>query len=336
MGALLVDGPNSPFVKSAEEMAGRFSAELMGLMPVWKERLLRDPGGLCELEVDVHAAFARGADLVVTGLLALVMKQPTFVDSSKATRQGFSQPLRRGRERKIQLRLLGGLLVWATSLYCAVRRPKDSATQERKRGVYVELAQFGFGKGCSPALESAVGRQAALCPSFQFAAERIQRPGGTAIQQPQPATDPRRHADRPLDAHGRDHAGAERNCAGRLGDRGLGRGVPARPQNLVGYPKKETIQRPFISGYDTWRANFGRTAGSGAFVAESLRDSDVSVSEKLPYDAISEPATLWLLVIAGGLLHLRRRVPRRATRPPLSYFRPRPVHVCRGVPCNGS
>jgi hypothetical protein len=70
---------------------------------------------------------------------------------------------------------LGGLLVWATSLYCSVRRPKDAATGERKRGVYVELAQFGFGKGCSPALESTVGRQAALCPSFQFAAQELER-----------------------------------------------------------------------------------------------------------------------------------------------------------------
>ena len=175
MGALQVNGPNGPYVKSTEEMAGRFSAELMGVLPVWKERLMHDPAGLYELEAEVHAAFARGADLVVTGLLALVMKQPTFVDATEATRQGFAQPLRRGRERKIQLRLLGGLLVWVTSLYCAVRRPKDAASDERKRGVYVELAQFGFGKGCSPALESTVGRQAALCPSFQFAAEELER-----------------------------------------------------------------------------------------------------------------------------------------------------------------
>ena len=43
MGALQVDGPDSPYVNSAEEMAGRFSAELMGLLPVWKERLIDDP-----------------------------------------------------------------------------------------------------------------------------------------------------------------------------------------------------------------------------------------------------------------------------------------------------
>ena len=44
-------------------------------------------------------------------------------------------------------------------------------------GLHVELAQFGFGKGCSPALESRVSRQAALNPSLQFAQEELARDG---------------------------------------------------------------------------------------------------------------------------------------------------------------
>lgn len=177
MGAWQVTGPNTPFVISAEEMAGRFSAELMALLPVWKERLRRQPSCFPELEGEVHTAFARGADLVVVGLLALVMKQSEFAASTEALRRGFAEPLRPGRERKIQMRLLGGLLVWVTSLYCAVRRRKNTPPDQRTPGVYVELAQFGFGKGCSPALESTVARQAALCPSFQFATQELERRG---------------------------------------------------------------------------------------------------------------------------------------------------------------
>lgn len=177
MGALQVVGPDTPFVNSAEEMAGRFSSELMANLPAWKEKIQGNPAGLWQLESEVHAAFARGADLVVAGLLALVMKQPEFATSTEATRREFEFPLRPGRERKIQVRLLGGLLVWVTSLYCAVRRPKNARSNERTPGVYVELAQFGFGKGCSPALESTVARQAALCPSFQFATEELERRG---------------------------------------------------------------------------------------------------------------------------------------------------------------
>jgi hypothetical protein len=43
--------------------------------------------------------------------------------------------------------------------------------------VYVELTQFGFGKGCTPGLQSKVARQAALCPSFEFAQQELQRDG---------------------------------------------------------------------------------------------------------------------------------------------------------------
>jgi hypothetical protein len=43
--------------------------------------------------------------------------------------------------------------------------------------MYVELAQFGFGKGCTPGLQSRVARQAALYPSLQFAQQELERSG---------------------------------------------------------------------------------------------------------------------------------------------------------------
>jgi len=175
-----VDGSDRPFVRSAEEMAGKFSAELIGQMPLWKARLVAEPGCLPQLEQDVHGAFARGADLVVTGLLAMVMQREDFLAAAERTRREFATPLRSGRERKIQVRLLGGLLIWLTSLYCAPRRRAgDAATDEASSppGAYVELGQFGFGKGCSPALESRVARQAALHTSYQSAANELARDG---------------------------------------------------------------------------------------------------------------------------------------------------------------
>ena len=180
MGAAQVDGSDRPFVRSAEEMAGRFSAELIGQMPLWKARLVAEPGCLPQLEQDVHGAFARGADLVVTGLLAMVMQREDFLAAAERTRREFATPLRSGRERKIQVRLLGGLLIWLTSLYCAPRRRAgDAATDEASSppGAYVELGQFGFGKGCSPALESRVARQAALHTSYQNATDELARDG---------------------------------------------------------------------------------------------------------------------------------------------------------------
>ena len=175
MGECRVDGKDGPPVQSAEEMVGRFQAELMTALPGWRERLRQQPGQLEPLEREVHAAFSRGADLLVVGLLAVVMKDAGFDQACEQTRGGFAYPLERGRLRSRRVRLLGGLVLWITSLYCAARRRPAAA--EPVPGVYVELAQFGFGTGCTPGLESKVARQAALCPSFALARQELAREG---------------------------------------------------------------------------------------------------------------------------------------------------------------
>jgi len=177
MGGCRVDGPDTPYVESPEEMAGRFQAELLTALPRWKERLRAHPERLVEIEQEVHTAFARGADLLIVGLIALVMKMPEFTEGGERIRQKTAVPLGRGREREIQVRLFGGLLMWITSLYCPPRKGGLRGVTEKVPGIYVELAQFGFGKGCTPGLQSRVARQAALCPSLQFAQQELERSG---------------------------------------------------------------------------------------------------------------------------------------------------------------
>jgi hypothetical protein len=79
--------------------------------------------------------------------------------------------------RPLRIRLLGGLLVWVASLSCEPRRGWFCKARENVPGLHSELVQFGFGKGCSPALESRLSRQAALNPSLQFAREELARDG---------------------------------------------------------------------------------------------------------------------------------------------------------------
>lgn len=177
MGACFVSGPTGPRIESVEEMAGRFYAELLTLVPAWKQQLSADPRQLEPLEQNVHTAFARGADLLVAGLIAVVMKQPEFAAASAQTRSGHRHPLARGRERTIRVRLLGGLVMWVASLYCEPRKRLGRRPGDEVPGLYVELAQFGFGKGVTPGLESRVARQAALCPSLELARQELQRTG---------------------------------------------------------------------------------------------------------------------------------------------------------------
>ena len=177
MGGCTVDGPNGPTIESVEEMAGRFYAEMLTLVPVWKQRLSADPGQLMQLEHAVQATFSRGADLLLAGLIAVVMKQPEFAAASEQTRDDYLQPLARGRERTIRVRLLGGLVMWVASLYCAPLRRSNHRSEDEVSGLYVELAQFGFGKGVTPGLQSRVARQAALCPSLELARQELLRTG---------------------------------------------------------------------------------------------------------------------------------------------------------------
>lgn len=173
MGGCSVDGPQGPTIKSVEEMAGRFYAEMLTLVPVWKQRLADAPDQLEPLETEVQTAFARGADLLVAGLIAVVMKQAEFDAACEQTRGKFQQPLARGRKRTIRVRLLSGLVMWVASLYCAPLRKSEGQVS----GLYVELAQFGFGKGVTPGLQSRVARQAALCPSLDLARQELLRAG---------------------------------------------------------------------------------------------------------------------------------------------------------------
>jgi hypothetical protein len=177
MGDFRVDGPQTPCVQSPEEMAVRFQAELLTSLPEWKRQLSADPDRLIELEKEIHAAFSRGADLVVVGLMAVITNTPRFEDTREDARQAAVVPLSRGRPRQVHVRMLGGLDMWATSLYCAPLKSWLNETKEKVPGMYVELAQFGFGKGCTPGLRSLVARQAALCPSLQFAKRELERGG---------------------------------------------------------------------------------------------------------------------------------------------------------------
>ena len=177
MGTCRVAGRTGPTIDSVEEMAGQFCAELLTLVPAWKQRLSAEPNQLEPLEREVHTAFARGADLLLAGLIAVVMKQSEFAAASEHTRSNYRQPLARGRERIIRVRLLGGLVMWVASLYCEPRKRLDRRPGDEVSGLYVELAQFGFGKGITPGLESRVARQAALCPSLESAQLELRRNG---------------------------------------------------------------------------------------------------------------------------------------------------------------
>jgi hypothetical protein len=93
--------------------------------------------------------------------------------------------LRSGEARPLLIRLLGGMIICATTLYCspAKRHLKDKATGKSKgrgregSGLYPELGVLGIQEGKSPALVREVGRKVALLPSYEIARQELAEDG---------------------------------------------------------------------------------------------------------------------------------------------------------------
>jgi hypothetical protein len=179
MGGISVDGRDGKYIKTVAEMLIRFTGEVFPRLAEWERRLKADPQDLEVLEQEVQREFARGAGLLVAGLISVVMQTPEFSASAEQTRQEYSVPLSKGRERRMSMQLLGGVIMWITSLYCepSRRRGKDENEVEVVSGLHIEQAQFGMAKKISPGLESIVSRQSALCPSFELACDELDRQG---------------------------------------------------------------------------------------------------------------------------------------------------------------
>lgn len=75
------------------------------------------------------------------------------------------------------VRLLGGLVLWITTVYCGPKARTGVGRSRDGSGLYPELAVLGFSEGSSPALASRVARLTALLPSFQTARDELVRDG---------------------------------------------------------------------------------------------------------------------------------------------------------------
>lgn len=67
------------------------------------------------------------------------------------------------------VRLLGGLVLWISTLYCGPKLRSGAGRGREGAGLYPELAVLGFSEGSSPALASRVARQTAVLPSYEVA-----------------------------------------------------------------------------------------------------------------------------------------------------------------------
>ena len=84
---------------------------------------------------------------------------------------------RAGEARSIGVRLLGGLLIYVTTLYCSPRRRTGNGRGKEGAGLYPELGMLGIQEGKSPALVREIGRLTALLPSYETVREELAERG---------------------------------------------------------------------------------------------------------------------------------------------------------------
>jgi hypothetical protein len=85
--------------------------------------------------------------------------------------------LRGGQPRPLRVRLLGGLLLWVSTLYCSPALRTGKGRGREGSGLYPELGLFGIQEGKSPALVREVGRLTALLPSYEAVQQELAERG---------------------------------------------------------------------------------------------------------------------------------------------------------------
>lgn len=174
MGVLNVGKRDGISVSDAGQMFARFFTEMSLETTRIQRELNADPMQLEVIEGQVLELFARGAGLFLSGLIAECMKQPEYQARCENVRREYAVPLKFGEDRQIQIRLAGGFTCFATTRYCApIRKPGGDSEVP---GIDIELTQFGFSGGDSPALVSKVARTTAMMPLAQATME-LQRDG---------------------------------------------------------------------------------------------------------------------------------------------------------------
>jgi hypothetical protein len=165
-------------VKTASEELALFFSNTLELIRECEQRLHESPSNFMQVETRLSHAFKHGASMVTAGLLNTTSKDSSVIAQVQEIQQSSDTPLRSPVRQTIFIRLLCGVLLQVTTLYCV---PKGNKTNphdiESRAGLYPELASYGFAKKSSAAFEDHVTRRSAISPSFEVATRELNQEG---------------------------------------------------------------------------------------------------------------------------------------------------------------
>jgi hypothetical protein len=168
-----------PVIGSPSTIMDDFRAATEACQAEWEQRLRENPGVFRRVERDIKRHFNQGADHFTAAVLARVTQGPEMEHHVRQVREEAAVGLRSPQRRSRRVRLLSGLVLFVTTLYCPRRpagRKREDAT-EQAAGLFPELAALGISNGSSPALQALVARMVALSPSIHVARKELRRQG---------------------------------------------------------------------------------------------------------------------------------------------------------------
>lgn len=171
------DSKNGASVASPSDTIKAFEAQTQGCKEQWIQQLQETPDRFADIEQQIDQHYRLGGGQLLASVLAEVSKDPRMDEHVQKICEDAAGPLRSPEPRSLRVRLVCGLVLWISTLYCPPGRGRNADPSEQRIGLYPELAAFGFGKGCSPALQYKVARMLALSPSIAVARKELQREG---------------------------------------------------------------------------------------------------------------------------------------------------------------
>ncbi len=171
------ESKDNPLVSSPAIAIQQFQKDTIAQSDHWAQQLRDDPDDFADVEQRIDAHYRHAAGQLVASLLAQVTDDSQMDEHVENVRHNAALPLRSAQPCTRKVRLLCGLVLWVTTIYCAPRRTRATDPDEQLVGLYPELAALGLGKGCSPALQYKVARLVALSPSIEAAHKELRREG---------------------------------------------------------------------------------------------------------------------------------------------------------------
>ncbi len=172
---------NDACVATSQRQADAVGEMLLLNRSIWLQRLVENPDSFRDVERDIDQQVRTGGGRFLAALLQEACETAALKESVGRIRQQTVTPMKAARSGKSRFRLLCGIVLYVTTLYCppkpAGRKNSGRPDEEQRTGLFPELAAFGISIGCTPAMMETVARTVAVNPSFNVARRELAQQG---------------------------------------------------------------------------------------------------------------------------------------------------------------